>query len=226
VQQNIDEVKNVLNQNGYSIHTIICDVMKQFNFATLCWKCGITKQSGFSVTEILTLMIILPLMCIKSINAFYGSKFHEVTKMKKDVIYRLKNSERFPWRRLLYGVAKKFQKLCSNPEVQDNTAFIVDDTIDVRVGDNIENVSYVHDHPTNNKGPKLGFNDLVLGFFDGKSITPLDLSIHKEKDLPRDKRKKQYKKECSKNSNGAKRRKECDIDKITNSLAQVSSKMA
>ena len=60
-----------------------------------------------------------------------------------------------------------------------------------------------------------------MGYYDGKSIIPIDFSIHKEKALPKSKRKAQFKKKCSKNSNGSKRRKECNIDKITNSLNMI-----
>ncbi|MDO8685480.1 MAG: transposase, partial [Clostridiales bacterium] len=154
---------------------------------------------------------------IKSMT--FRSEFQKTTEMKKDTIYRLKNNERFPWRRLLYGVAKKFQELV-NPqkEVAANSAFIVDDTIDERVGYKIENITTVHDHVAGKKGSKYGFKNLVLVFFDGKSISPLDFSIHTEKALPKKKQKKQFKKECTKISNGFKRRAERKKDKITGAL--------
>jgi len=58
----------------------------------------------------------------------------------------------------LYGVAKRFQELV-NPqkEVAANSAFIVDDTIDERVGYKIENITTVHDHVAGKKGSKYGF---------------------------------------------------------------------
>ena len=49
--------------------------------------------------------------------------------MKKDAIYRLKNSENMPWRDLLLNVAKSFVKQVNlNKEVATNSAFILDDT--------------------------------------------------------------------------------------------------
>ena len=99
-------------------------------------------------------------MLIKSVHALYKSQYKENVSMQKDVFYRLKNNEKMPWRRLLYGVAKKF-RLLVNPDknIADNSSFIVDDTIDIRVGYKIENISMVHDHTGNKKGAKLGFKD-------------------------------------------------------------------
>ena len=222
MRQDLDEIKKVLDKHGYSINNIICDVMKTFNFKTLCWKVGAVKGDGYSVSEIITLMIMFPLMLLKSVHALYRSEFQKITEMKKDTIYRLKNNERIPWRRLLYCIAKKFQEL-ANPqkEVAANSAFIVDDTIDERVGYKIENITTVYDHVAGKKGSKFGFKNLVLGFFDGKSINPLDFSIHTEKALPKKKKKKQFKKECVKNSNGFKRREESKKDKITGAISLI-----
>ena len=223
MRKNVDEIKIVLKKHEYSINTIICDVMKKFKFKTTCCKSGISKGSGYSVSEVITLMLLFPLMLLPSVHALYRSSFQEVTEMKKDVIYRLKNNEKMPWRRLLYGIAKRFQQLVnSEKEIASNSAFIVDDTADFRSGQAIENISIIHDHSTGKKGSfKYGFKNLMLGYFDGKSISPLDFSIHTEKQLSRKKIKAQYKKECIKNSNGWKRRKECNLSKITNSLNMI-----
>lgn len=222
MRQDLNEIKKVLDKHGYSINTIICDIMKKFNFKTICYKSGARKECGFSVSGVIAIMIMFPLMLLNSVHALYKSEYQKVTEMKKDVIYRLKNNEDMPWRVILYGMAKRFQVLV-NPkrEVVPNSAFVIDDTADCRVGYKIENITVVHDHTPNKKGSKFGFKHLLLVFFDGKSTTPLDFSTHKERKLGRKQQNKQYKKDCVKNSNGSKRRKECDIDKITNSLAMI-----
>jgi hypothetical protein len=202
--------------------TIIGDVMKSFKLKSLCHQIKFTKEEGYSATEILTLLIMFPLMLLNSVHALYRSQFETVTTMKKDAIYRMKNNEKMPWRSLLLGVAKRFQQL-ANPqkEVSAHSAFIIDDTIDRRVGKKIENVSWVHDHVGNKKGSKVGFKNLTLGFFDGKSFSPLDFSLHAEKRLKAKEQKKQYKKMCDPRTAGAKRRKECKVDKITNALNMI-----
>ncbi|MDQ2087174.1 hypothetical protein RBH29_12125 [Herbivorax sp. ANBcel31] len=75
MRQNVDEVKKVLDKHGYSINNIICNVMKKFNFKTLCWKSGISKKAGYSATEIITLLIMFPLMILSSVHAFYKSEY-------------------------------------------------------------------------------------------------------------------------------------------------------
>ncbi|MDA8226742.1 MAG: hypothetical protein M0T74_03395 [Desulfitobacterium hafniense] len=84
----IKEIQNVLDTHGYSINNIIFDAMKTFKFKTLCSQVGFQKKEGYSASEIITLMLVLPLMLLKSVNALYKSEFQKVTAMKKDSIYR------------------------------------------------------------------------------------------------------------------------------------------
>jgi hypothetical protein len=226
MRQSLNEIKNVLDKHEYTIDNIICHIMKKFNFKTICWQSGANniKEDGYKLTEIVTVMVLFPLMLLKTVNAFYKSQYEGITQMQKDVIYRLKNNEKMPWRRLLYGVCKKFQQLVnSKGEIDSKSAFILDDTPDIRTGRRIENISFVHDHVggKGKKGSKLGFKKLVLGYHDGKNILPLDFSIHSEKKLKGKNRKEQYKKKCVKNSNGDKRRKECTQQKNTNGLTMI-----
>ena len=92
----IKEIENVFQNHGYSINNIICEVMKTFKLKTLCWQISFQKQAGYSTSEILTLMLMLPLMLLKSVHALYKSDFKKVTTMQKDCIYRLKNNEKLP----------------------------------------------------------------------------------------------------------------------------------
>ena len=161
----INEIVTVLGSRNYNIHNSICDIMKKFNFKTLCHQAGVRKADGFSVTEILTLLIMLPLMALKNVHQLYTSEYGKKAAMGKDAIYRLKNNEKHPWRALLYAVAKKFQKLVSTESKPENTvrAFIVDDTLNQHVGYKIENISRVFDHVT--KKTVYGFKTLVLAYW-------------------------------------------------------------
>ena len=220
MRKSVKEIENVLHNHGYSIDTIILDVMKTFKFKTICRKVGFQKQDGYSASEIVTLMLMLPLMLLKSVNAFYKSGFQQVSAMKKDSLYRLKNNERMPWRTLLLAVAKQFQRLV-NPEkeIATHSAFILDDTMEAKTGRRIEQISMVHDHVSGKQGSKLGFKNQTLGLFDGKSFNPLDFSLHAEKRLKKARhRREQYRKQRAPQSSGAKRVRECHTDKITNGL--------
>ncbi|QQK74857.1 transposase [Salicibibacter cibarius] len=218
------EIEKVIQTHSFSIDSIIRDVMKTFNFRSLCHKVGLKKEQGYPVADIITLLLVFPLMFLNSVNAFYKSGYKQVTKMQKDTIYRLKNHARMPWRNLLLHVSKQFQSLVNpDQDVDDKSAFIFDDTMDERVGRRIEEVSYVHDHVAGRKKSKatLGFKNLTMGLFDGKSFNPLDFSLHSEKKLYKKQRKEQYQKKRDPRSNGAKRKKECDVDKITNAIRML-----
>jgi hypothetical protein len=222
MRETIKEIENVFQSHSFSIESIIQNVMKKFKFRSLCHQVGFKKQQGYSVTDIMTLLLLLPLLLLDSVNAIYKSSYQNVTEMKKDAFYRLKNNERMPWRNLLLNVAKQFQILV-NPtrELAKNAAFILDDTVDARTGRKIENISYIHDHVAGRRKKTIGFKNLTLGLFDGTSFTPLDFSLHSEKTLKRRYRKEQFNKKRDPRSNGAKRKKECDVDKITNALRML-----
>ena len=218
----VSEIGKILEQHQYSITTVVLETTQTFKLPSILRKAGFEKEQGYSVVEIMTLMMLLPFLLLKSVHSLYASDFQRITQMKKDAIYRLKNNERVPWRSILYGVAKRFHALV-NPQktVAPNAALIIDDTTDARVGRKIEKISYVYDHVAGKQGSKLGFKDLVLGWFDGTSFIPLDFSIHAEKPLRGKHRKEQYQKECKPGSPGATRRKECSMDKITQAITMI-----
>jgi hypothetical protein len=215
------EIVTVLESRNYNINNIICETMKKFNFKTLCYRAGIRKADGVSASEILTLLLMLPLMALKNVHQLYKSEYGRKVAMQKDAIYRLKNNEKYPWRTLLYAVAKRFKGLVSvenKPESAVST-FVLDDTLIQHVGDKIENISHVFDHVT--RKTVYGFKTLVLAFFDGVSTIPLDFSMHAEKKLNRKKSKAQYKKDTDPRSNGAKRRKETKTSKIDQAITMI-----
>lgn len=103
-----------------------------FNLKRICKQVGFQKQAGYSAAEIITLMLILPLILLKSVHVLYESEFAKLGEMKKDTIYRLKNNLNLPWRQLLLAVAKQFQKLVSAEKKLH--AFILDDTVEAKIG--------------------------------------------------------------------------------------------
>jgi len=218
----IKEVNTVLNAQGYSLETSIIEVMKEFNFKTLIHRAGIAKACGYSIAAILTLVLMLPLMLLENTHQFYKSHYAKEEHMKKDTIYRMKNNPNYPWRRLLYAVAKAFRKLAGKTTSGSSsgvTALILDDTTDSRVGYKMENISHVFDHVI--RKTVYGYKILVLSFFDGTTNHPLDFSIHTEKPLAAKKRRKQFKKDVDPRSPGGKRRKEAHTTKIRQAIAMI-----
>ena len=222
MSQEISEIGKILEKHHYSMTSVLVETAQTFKLRSIVRNAGFEKQQGYSVVEIMTLMMLLPFLLVNSVHNLFVSDFKRITEMKKDTIYRLKNNELVPWRSILYGVVKRFQTL-TNPQktVAPNSAFVVDDTTDSRVGSKIEKVSFVYDHVAGQKGSKLGFKHLMLGWFDGTSFVPLDFSIHAEKPLRGKHRKAQYQKDCRPGSPGATRRKECSTDKISQAITMI-----
>jgi hypothetical protein len=40
MQQDLGEIKKVFDNNDYSINSILTDVLKEFNFKSICWQSG------------------------------------------------------------------------------------------------------------------------------------------------------------------------------------------
>jgi hypothetical protein len=217
----LEEIESVLESQNYSLHNIITEALKKFNFNFLCSKIGFRKEGGYSVTGVIMLLLMLPLMALENVHQLYKSEYGKKAAMQKDVLYRLKNNENNPWRSLLYALAKRFRKLTNpdNKPADNPTALIVDDTINAHVGYKIENITRVFDHVL--RKSIYGFKVLTLAYFDGVSSIPLDFTIHKEKKLERKKAKKQYKKAVDPKSNGGKRRQEAKTTKIEQAITLI-----
>jgi len=93
----IEEIGSVLESQNYSLHNIITEALKKFNFKFLCHLTGFRKESGYSVTGIIMLLLMLPLMALENVHQLYKSEYSKKTEMQKDVLYRLKNNENNPW---------------------------------------------------------------------------------------------------------------------------------
>ena len=115
MRETTSEIKKVFDKHQYSIDSMVFDVMQTFKLHSIVRHTQFDKQEGYAVTEILALLIMFPLMMVSSVNRFCHSEFQGMTAMKKDTMYRLKNNEKVPWRPILYGIAKRFQKLV-NPD--------------------------------------------------------------------------------------------------------------
>ena len=213
----IKEVATVLDEHGYRLESSICEVMKKFKLATQVNRAGLAKASGYSVTSVLTLVLMLPLMALDNINQFYKSHYSREGQIQKDAIYRLKNNEHYSWRSLLYRVAKAFRPLAGTCGPNKVTALILDDTTDQRVGYKMENISHVFDHVI--RKSVYGFKILALTFFDGMTNIPLDFTIHKEKELPAKKRRRQFSKKADPRTAGGKRRKEAKSTKAEQAIS-------
>jgi hypothetical protein len=161
-------------------------------------------------------------MLVENVHQFYKSAYAKEESMQKDTIYRMKNNERYPWRSLLYKIAKAYKNLACDGKQDDGkkpTALILDDTTDRRVGWKMENISHVFDHVI--RKTVYGYKIQALTFFDGTTSQPLDFSIHSEKELASKKKKQQYKKTVDPRTPGGKRRKEVRTTKPEQAIKMI-----
>ena len=229
----IDEIRTLPNyqgQDGSSISDQLLELIQAFNVKSLCSKNGMIKHAGYTVSEIFTVLTLFPFMTISTVRSFYRSRFKKLIQAKKDAFFRLKNNENYDWRNLIYLFAKRHKTLTKNstsdtPETPKS--LIVDDTVVNKVGTKLEFIGKVYDHVI--KRHVLGFKLLLLSFWDGNSLVPLDFSYHSEKGknkkypfgLFKRQLKKRFSKERDKKSAGCKRAKELSVDKITNAIAMI-----
>lgn len=199
-----------------SLHGVLCHV----------------KLKGISAIQILQVLICLPFVDQKNVHSFTTSAWMSYIDFGKDVFYRLKNNSKINWRSLLLGVVRLYlSKINSRSEkVKGGSikALIFDDTTIRKTGYKIEGTSMVYDHV--NKKLMLGFQLLVMGYYDGTMFIPIDFSIHRERGKNKKKPfnlkpkhlKKQHKHKRDIKSAGYRRKKELDHNKITAVISMIS----
>jgi len=223
----IQEIKSIFENQSESVGDTIFDLLKCFKMTKLCRSLGVVKTMGYSIPDLITILIMFPVMMIKTVRGFILSNY-QLTNAQKDSFYRTLNNENLNWRNLLYTVAKQFRSMTPKTEEQlTPTCGIIDDTTLNKTGMRIEGIGNVFDHVS--KKLVLGFKCLLYSFWDGKSIYPIDSSLHAEIGnnkkrpfgLTRKQLKQRFKKDRSPKSQGAKRIKELTNDKISTALTII-----
>lgn len=224
----IDEIKSIFENHNDNIGETIFDLFKCFNLAKLCRCLSVVKQMGYSISTLVIILTMFPVMVKKSVRSFVQSNFR-LTDAQEDTFCRIMNNENMNWRKLLYAVAKQFRTMLTESEDQPTTPTcgIIDDTLLEKTGKKIEGIGKVFCHIVKRK--ILGFKCQLYAYWDGKSIYPLDFSLHaeigKDKKRPFGLKKKELKQRYHKNrspkSQGYKRLKELTDDKISAALASV-----
>jgi len=176
--------------------------------------------------------MLLPLVGFYTIGGFYNSSYTHLIGCRKDALYRLKNCPWIPWRLLLFSFGRRFINLTQRrgqaTEEDKPKCLIFDDTTLGKSGKAIEFIGKVWDHVQH--GYILGFKLLTMGFWDGKSLLPIDFSLHREKGrkksypfgLKPKERKAQYSKKRSKDASSIERIKELDEKKTDVVLWMIS----
>lgn len=227
---NLSELQGFFSSEDKAAKTIL-DIYEDYKVCKPLQWLNQYKKKGFLATDILRSLVLMSFRLNKSIYAsvLLGSNY--LSEAEKDVFYRLQNNPSINWRQLYYSVVKRYRKICQEkriePKMDENhnqkgkpvTCFIADDTCLPKTGKKIENISRVHNHAS--VSTTLGFKLLLLGYHDGKTLSPLDFSLHAEGvnkkkkrfGLNSKERSARYQKERDKSSAGYKRAQEVTTKK-------------
>ena len=220
----ISELKNGFTHSWLEPEFILSS-LKCFSFSSLCKGLNSLKIKGYSFECVISILISLPFTGLKTINHIYNSGFVSHIEAKKDVFYRLKNNPVISWRFILWMFSCKFRDLVKKDTANNVLKCLVfDDTLLAKTGKCIEKVSFVWDHVLNRC--ILGYKLMLMGYWDGTSLIPLDFSLHRERGKNKEKpfglKKKYYKRQYSKqrkpNTHSSERAHEVDISKIESML--------
>ncbi len=213
----ISELEKLLKDENKTNEGIV-HFLKQFKITQILKPFMNVKEKG---VDVCTLFLVLSLYRLRGVSIWAmqltGKKIF--FSGDENTLYRFMNNSRMDWRRLLMGFAKQFMTLASKHGSENKCVkcFIVDDTDIEKTGSTIEFISRIFNHV--NKTYPLGFKMLTLAHWDGKSIIPVDFSLHREKGskdnfgLTKEEQKSQFKKKRSKEMPSYKRVQELDIAK-------------
>jgi hypothetical protein len=143
------------------------------NIKTILTKSNFSKKDGVGVY-----MIVIHFVYMLVMNKKISTFIHQSSdSFKKDVYYRLLSNTSYNWRKLLSLSSLKIISLLH--KIQDSKAikvFIIDDTIEEKVGKNIEGSC---DSLWSNKAKRTvrGLNVVSLNYSDGFSNFMLDFAI-------------------------------------------------
>lgn len=183
----LDELSKLLEDKD-SISRELLSLSGKFQLGRIAREAGFTKEKGVPY-GVLMVYLLLIRICKISVFCFYQASFFGLldASIGKNCFYRFINNERLNWRKLLYAIAKTYHKLVEKEtrnnktdkhEVEDLKFFVMDDTTIRKTGKKMENIGKVYDHTTGEH--TLGYKVLTLSHFDGKSLVPVDFSVHVE----------------------------------------------
>ena len=226
VTKQISELQTNFSSKQMRSSTIF-QTLKSMKFSANFSEFNFLKTQGYAFNIVLSLLIWMTLQSKKTVNSSISELLENNTGLAKDVFYRIKNSEKVCWRRILWYVVEKFiqqtQKEKTDREKEATSkprCLIFDDTLLEKRGNKIEKIGKVFDHVTQRM--VLGFRLLVGLYFDGTSAIPVDFSFVRERGQKPDKPfgmfkkylRRQFCKKRIKESEGIKRVEELDISKI------------
>jgi hypothetical protein len=171
------EIENYLRKGQNHIDYRIDRAFSSLKIKTWLCRANVIKKDGYHAAHLLLILTILPMLKIKTINSFCKKQWQQWSLSQKDTFYRFKNNAGFRWRTFLYKVnCKIFADTKIDQIPQQQRHFIIDDSILLKLGKKLENVTYLYDH---NLGRSvLGYCIVTLGLLTGHGFYPIDFSFY------------------------------------------------
>jgi len=172
----LDELSNILTRKEKTDETIL-SFSKRFKIGKLLKPYEVIKKQGYSLMLILVAMILSRLGGL----SVYAAQKTGIVQMDDNTIYRLMNNSLVDWKSILLSFAKQFLTCVSAKGEKDEKAikcFVVDDTDIEKSGKTIEGISKIYSHKEQTS--LFGFKLLLLCYWDGKSLIPCGLTLHRE----------------------------------------------
>jgi hypothetical protein len=218
----LDELSNILTQKEKRDEGVLA-FAKQFNLGQLLKPFSNVKKQGYSLMLIL---IALVLSRLGGLSVYAAQKTGNL-QMDDNTIYRLMNNQLINWKSILLAFAKQFLKCISMKCESDEKAvkcFILDDTDIEKSGKTFEGISKIYSHKETEY--LFGFKFLLLCYWDGKSLIPCGLSLHRENKkneygLNKKQQKQQFTKKRDDKGYFQQRYQELDENKLSVSLKML-----
>lgn len=204
-------------------------LLKEFNLSYINSILSKVKSKGVNGKFIFQNLFLLNFIDFKNIRQLLLSGYSKEMECKKDVFYDFMKNGNINWRKILHLFSLQFLRIASkkgdSSDLKTPKCLIVDDSFLGKTGKKTEFIGKVWDHCSG--AYLLGLKVLALCFWDGKSLVPVDFSIHNEqaKDKKRGLSSKelsqQFSKERAVASAGYLRMKEVRVNKIENAISMI-----
>ena len=176
----IEEVGTFFQNDSNKALNAIYNVVRAIKITDINLGLRTARNAMRKTSEKLFLCLLFPLFRVKNPYNFPNSRLGEIVSGGKDQFYRLLNDGSINWRKVGFSVFVALSRLVDKHcESNGPRCLIADDTDLHKTGRHIEMIGRVFSHVEN--GMILGFKMLTLAYSDGKTLLPVDLSLHGEK---------------------------------------------
>jgi hypothetical protein len=171
------EIESYLRKRQNHLDSRIHLAFNSLKIKTWLCKANIIKRDGYHACHLLFVLTLLPMLKIKTVHSFCKKHWQHWSESRKDTFYRFKNNASYRWRTFLFKINLQiFKDTAIDQTPQPERHAIIDDTILVKAGKLLENVSYHYDH---NLGRSvLGYCIVTLGLLTGHGLYPIDFAYY------------------------------------------------